>query len=147
MQSDRLRRQARWSTGALLLLLIQCFAAPRPASAGCNNHLVTSKSERLLAHNRLDDLITGGLSATRTGTSEQDHPDRPAPRRCSGPGCSSGVPRPPSTASPSSGGPNQWIALEAALGPIAVSLPRLVPDEPAARPAGYKPSIFHPPPA
>ena len=147
MRSDRLGRLARWSTGALLLLLIQCFAAPRPAWAGCNNHLVTSQSEGRLALNRLDDLITGGLPATLAGTSGQDRPDRPAPRRCSGPGCSSGVPRPTSAASPSSGGPDQWVTLEAAPGPIAASPPHLVPDEPAARPAGHKPSIFHPPPA
>ncbi len=130
-----------------MLLLIQCFAAPRSAWAGCNNHLVTSKSERLLAYNRLDDLMTGGLSETHSGTPENDRPDWPAPRRCSGPGCSSGVPVPPSTASPSPGGPDQWVALEAARGLISASPPRLVPDESAARPDGHKPSIFHPPPA
>ncbi len=91
MRSDRLGRLARWSTGALLLLLIQCFAAPRSAWAGCNSHLVTSQSLRVLAHDHLDELITGGISATHAAGPERD---RPAPRRCSGPGCSGGVPGP-----------------------------------------------------
>jgi hypothetical protein len=147
MRSDRLGRLPRWCTGALLLLLIQCFAAPRSAWAGCNNHLVTSQSERLLHHNRLDELITGGLSATLAEGPGQDRPDRPAPRRCSGPGCSSGVPWPLPTTSPTPGGPDQWVALEAVLDLIVASPSRLVPDESAARPAGHKPSIFHPPPA
>ena len=147
MRSDRLGRLARWSTGALLLLLIQCFAAPRSAWAGCNNRLVTSRSERLLAHNRLDERIAVGLSAALEEGPGQDRPDRPAPRRCSGPGCSSGVPWPLSTASPSSGGPDQWLALEAVLNLVVASPPRLVPDEPAAQSAGHKASIFHPPPA
>ena len=146
MRSDRLRRLARWSTGALLLLLIQGFAAPRSARAGCNNHLVTLQSERLLDHNRLDELITGGLSATLVEGPGRDHPDRSAPRRCSGLGCSSGVPWPLSTSSPRSDGPDQWVAFEAALGSVVASPPRLVPEEPAVRPAGHRPSIFHPPP-
>src|SRR5262249_12260310 len=33
---------------------------------------------------------------------------------------------------------------EVVLGPIVASPPRPVPDEPAARPAGHTPSIFHP---
>ncbi len=147
MRSDRLGRLARWSTGALMLLVIQCFAAPRSAWAGCNSHLVTSRSERPLAYDRLDELITGGLALTVAEGPGQDRPDRSAPRRCSGPGCSSGVPSPISTTPPSTGGPDQWVALEAVLGLIVASPPRLVPAEPAARPAGHKPSIFHPPPA
>ena len=149
MRSIPFERLARWGTGALVLLLVHGLAAPRTARAGCN-HLVTSQSDRLLDFNRLDDLITGGSAATRADDPARNDPAQPGPQRpgrCSGPGCSSSIPRPPSTASPSSGGPDQWMALGAVLGLAIASPPRLVPDEPAARPAGHKPSIFHPPPA
>lgn len=147
MRSDRLERVARWGMGALLLLLMQCFAAPQSAWAACTNHLITSRSERLLAYDRLDDLITGDLSATLAEGPRRQQPGRPAPRPCSGPGCKSSVPRPVSTASPSSAGPDQWIALRAVPGPVAASPDPLLPDEPADRPIGHRPSIFHPPPA
>jgi len=142
IRSIRLGRLMRWGTGALVLLLAHGLGAPGTARAGCN-HLVTSQVDRLLDVNRLDDLITGS-------SARLDEPGQPGPRPprpCSGPGCSSGVPRPPSTASPSSTGPDQWAALDAVVDSDIASPPRLVPDEPAARPAGHKPSIFHPPPA
>ncbi|MHB1556635.1 MAG: hypothetical protein ACYC61_04030 [Isosphaeraceae bacterium] len=147
MRSDRFGRLARWGMGALLLLLLQCFAAPQSARAACSNHLVTSQSERRLAYDRLDDLITGGLFTTLADGPRQERPDRPVPRPCSGPGCSSSVPRPVSTAFPGTVGPDQWIALRAVPGPAAASPAPLMPDEPADRPAGHRPSIFHPPPA
>ena len=134
-------RLLRWGTGALVLLLAHGLGTPGAALAGCN-HSVTSQSDRRLDFNRLDDLITGGSIDLLAG---QPGPGRPG--RCSGPGCSSEVPRPVSTASPSSSGPDQWMALGAVLGLAITSPPRLVPDEPAARPAEHKPSIFHPPPA
>jgi hypothetical protein len=132
-----------------VLLLIHGLAAPRSAWAGCN-HLVTSQADRRLDFNRLDDLITGSsaLLADELGQERPGQPGPRAPRPCSGPGCSSGGPSlPVSTTSPGSGGPDQWVALESVLAPAVASPPRLVPDEPAARPAGHKPSIFHPPPA
>jgi hypothetical protein len=150
MRSISFERLARWGAGALVLLLVHGLAAPRTARAGCN-HLVTSQSDRLLGFNRLDALITGGSSAILSDDSSGHDPTgRPGPRRpgpCSGPGCSSSIPRPLSTASPSSSGPDQWMALGAVLNRAIVSPPRLVRDEPAVRPAGHKPSIFHPPPA
>jgi hypothetical protein len=132
----------RWGTGALVLLLAHGLGAPGAARAGCN-HLVTSQSDRLLDFNRLDDLITGSSAIH----DEPVQPDPGRPRPCSGPGCSSSIPRPASTGSPGSSGPDQWATLEAALDSSVASPPRLVPDEPAARPAGHQPSIFHPPPA
>jgi hypothetical protein len=141
-RSIGLERLMRWGIGALVLLLAHGLGAPGAARAGCN-HLVTSQSDGLLEFNRLDDLITG--SSAMPVEPSQSVPRSPRP--CSGPGCSSSVPRPPSTASPSSSGPDQWAALDAALDSVIASPPRLVPDEPAARPAGHKPSIFHPPPA
>jgi hypothetical protein len=143
-QAIGFERLTRWGIGALVLLLAHGLGAPGVARAGCN-HLVTSQFDRRLDFNRLDDLITGGSIAMPGDESGQPGP-RPS-KPCSGPGCSSGVPWPLSTASPSSGGPDQWVALAAVLGPAVTSPPRHLPDEPAARPAGHKPSIFHPPPA
>jgi hypothetical protein len=137
-------RLMRWGVAALVLLLAHGLSAPGIARAGCN-HLVTSQSDRRLDFNQLDDLISGASTAIPADESGQPGP-RPS-RRCSGPGCSSGVPWPVSTTSPSSGGPDQWVALQAALGPVVTSPPRHLPDEPAACPAGHQPSIFHPPPA
>lgn len=129
-------RLMRWGAGALMLLLAHGLVAPS-ARAGCNDHLVTSQADRRLDFNRLDELITG----------DSADPDR-APRPCSGPGCSGGGPSAPaSTASPHSGGPDQWVALAAAVGADVASPPRIAPDDPAARPDGHRPSIFHPPPA
>ncbi len=142
-QAIGFERLMRWGIGALVLLLAHGLGAPGAARAGCD-HLVTSQSDRRLDLNRLDDLITGGSTVMPA-----DEPGQPGPRpsrRCSGPGCSSGVPWPLSTASPNSGGPDQWVALEAVLDLAISSPPRHLPDEPAARPAGHKPSIFHPPP-
>jgi hypothetical protein len=141
-KSIGLGRLMRWGTGALVLLLAHGLGAPAAARAGCN-HLVTSQSDRLLDINRLDDLIAGSSAPL-------DGPGQPGPRPpgpCSGPGCSSSIPRPASTTTPGSGDPDQWAALEAARDSAVLAPPRLVPDEPAARPAGHKLSIFHPPPA
>jgi hypothetical protein len=140
MRSIPFERLARWGTGALVLLLAHGLAAPRTAQAGCN-HLVTSQSDRLLDHNRLDSLITGHVQ----DPAGQPGPQGPLP--CSGPGCSNGVPRPVPAAPSAPVGPDQWLALSAAMRLTEVAPHRLPPDEPAARPAGHKPSIFHPPPA
>lgn len=144
IRSIGIHRLMRWGTAAFVLLLAHGLGAPRSAWAGCG-HLVTSQADRRLDFNRLDDLITGAAPGLRA-----DDPGQPvpaAPRKCSGPGCSGGVPWPLSTASPTTGGPDQWIALESVLAIVVVSPPHWLPDEPAARPAGHKPSIFHPPPA
>ena len=150
IRSIGIHRLIRWGTAAFVLLLAHGLGAPRSAWAGCN-HLVTSESGRRLELDRLDDLITGGSSAfladESSGREWPGQPGRRAPKPCSGPGCSSSIPRPASTGSPTTSGPDQWIAMESVLALSPVSPPRLVPDEPAARPAGHKPSIFHPPPA
>jgi hypothetical protein len=149
MRSMRSERLTRWATGALMLLLIHGLGAPRSARAGCN-HLVTSKSDRLLEVNRLDALITGDSSASFSDDLAQDPLGEHSPNRptsCSGPGCSSRVPWPVSSTSQGSTGSDQWVVLNAVVHLAAVSPPCRTLDEPAARPAGHKPSIFHPPPA
>lgn len=130
------RRLVRWGIGAAVLLLAHGLGAPGTAFAGCS-HQVTSQADRRLDIHRLDDLVTGDSNPTPTGQ----------PCRCSGPGCSSDTPRPASTASPSSDGPDLRATLGSVLVPMVTSPPRLLPDQPAARPVGHKPSIFHPPPA
>jgi hypothetical protein len=149
MRSRGFEPLRRWGTGALVLLLIHGLGAARSARAGCN-HLVISKSDQLRGLNRLDALILGEASATieddsARGPANPHEPRRPTP--CSGPGCSSRVPLPVSTASQGSDGSDQWVALGAVVGLPAASLPDRTLDEPACRPAGPKPSIFHPPPA
>jgi hypothetical protein len=146
MRSIPFERLMRWGTGALVLLLAHGLGVPRTARAGCS-HLVTSQSDRLLGFNRLDDLITGGTSALLADDAGRDLPGPRRPGPCSGPGCSSGVPRSVPTAPSAPVGPDQWVALGAILRLTEVAPVRHSPDEPAARPAGHKPSIFHPPPA
>src|SRR5262245_56120000 len=113
MSFMRLDRLARWETGALLLLLVHGFGAPRSAWAGCN-HLVLSRSDLLLAFNQLDVLIAGdssGLSSDDLATDPlgQQGPKRPTP--CSGLSCSNRVPLPVPMAFPGSHRVDQWGVL------------------------------------
>jgi hypothetical protein len=138
-----------WAIGTLVLLLAHGLGSPRSAWAGCS-HLVSSRSDRLLEFNRLDDLLTSGSSFWVSDNPDQDPPREPGPQRptpCSGPGCSSRIPLPVPTASQGSGGSDQWVVLSAVPSLPVVSPSSRTFDEPATRPAGHKPSIFHPPPA
>jgi hypothetical protein len=140
-----LGRLVRWGAGALVLLLAHGLVAPGAVRAGCN-HPVTSQADRRLDLHQLDGLITGSASDLVGDDLGQDRPGQ-SPRRCSGPGCSRGVPWPAPTAFQVSPGHDQWIVIGSVLALTVVTSPRLVADEPAARPAGFRPSIFHPPPA
>ncbi|MFI5459091.1 MAG: hypothetical protein ACHRXM_26990 [Isosphaerales bacterium] len=139
----------QWGAGALIVLLVHCLVASRSAWAGCN-HLISSRSDRLLEFNRLDAIVAGGSSSSFSDDLARDPLEekgskRPAP--CSGPSCSSRVPLPLPAASQGPDGSDQWVVMNAVV-PLAVVSPRCrTIDEPAARPAGHKPSIFHPPPA
>src|SRR5262249_16861804 len=100
--------------------------------------------------NQLDALIVGD-SPSLADNPAQDPLQPQGPRRrtpCSGPGCSSSrvpVPVPATSQGPDSS--DQWAALGALrLLPILFP-PSRTTDEPAARPVGQGPSIFHPPPA
>ncbi|MFI5461678.1 MAG: hypothetical protein ACHRXM_40350, partial [Isosphaerales bacterium] len=108
MGSIRFERLGRWGIGALMLLLFHGLGTPRSAWAGCN-HLVSSRSGRLLDFNRLDALIASGSSATLLAEDplrEEQGPKHPAP--CSGPGCSSRVPMPVPTSLSDSDRSDQW---------------------------------------
>jgi len=131
-----------------MVLLVHSVGVSRSDGASCN-HLVTSRSDRLLDFNRLDAIIVGGSSSFADDLADdpidEKGPKRPTP--CSGPGCSSRVPLPVPAASQSLDGSGRWLVLNAVV-PRAVVSPRCrTLDEQAARSAGHKPSIFHPPPA
>ena len=148
MRSDRLKRLARSGIGVLALLLIQGFSAPRLAWAGCN-HLVVSRLDSSMDFNRLDELVPA-----RSASFSADDPARSplgpgVPERrtpCTGMSCSSRAPLPASTVSSEPRNVDQW----GALGALVVPEPLLALDrsheQPISGRAGYKPSIFHPPP-
>jgi len=132
-----------------MLLLVQGFFASRSAWAGCN-HLVSSRSERLFAFDRLDAIITGGSSSSFSDDLAGDPPREHGPRRpapCSGPGCSSRVPVPLPTAFAGPQSTDQWVVVNAVASVTVAASRRCTVDEPGARPTGQKPAIFHPPPA
>ncbi len=132
-----------------MLLVVHGFCAPRAAWAGCS-HLVVSQSDRLLGLNRLDAFIVGEVSSMVSDDRVQSPWQQPSRNRrlpCAGPGCSDRVPTPLSTTSQASEGADQWGALNTlALHPI-VSPSHKTIDEPVLLTTGFKPSIFHPPPA
>jgi hypothetical protein len=147
MTVKRFERLGRWGIGALTLLLFHGLSTPRSAWAGCN-HLVSSRSDRLRDFNRLDAFIVYGSSVSLSAEDpliEDQGPNRPAP--CSGPGCSSRVPMPVPTVFFDSDRVDQWGNLTS-LAIFKSASPRIrMIEEPAGRPSGQKPSIFHPPPA
>jgi len=147
MKPNRFERLMRWGAGALMLLLIHGFCAPRSAWAGCN-HLVVSKSDRLLGFNQLDALIVGGSSSTLSDDMAHDPLEEPWSKRptpCSGPGCSSRVPMPIPTTIPAPDGTQQWGTLSVpVIVPAASPLERMT-AEPAPDSSREDSSIFHPP--
>lgn len=151
MRSRSSERAKPWVTGALLLLLVHGLGTARTAWGGCS-HLVLPKSDRLRTFNHLDALIIGiGKSPSPIAGEPAQVPGEPAGRNrrapCSGPGCSSRVPLPVSTASPGLDGSDQWVSWHSAAS-LAAALPfgRTI-DEPTDRPTGQEAPIFRPPPA
>jgi len=149
MRSDYPKRLVRWGLGALMLLLVHEYGAPRAARAGCN-HLVVSQSAPLLGLDRLDAFILADTSSMVSNDSVQ-HPlqqqDRKRRLPCSGPSCSDHIPSPVRAASQESGSFDQWGTLNTLVLHEIVSPSDKTIDEPVVRPMGKKPSIFHPPPA
>ena len=88
MRSGDYKRMARLGTGALVLLMVHGFCAPRSAWAGCN-HLVTSR----LAQEQLPSLIEP-LILDLAGHSNP-LPVPAAPRPCLGGWCSGQPATPP----------------------------------------------------
>jgi hypothetical protein len=147
MRPDRFERLTRWGAGALMLLLVHGFCAPRSAWAGCS-HLVVSNSERLLDYNQLDALVADGSSASLSNDTAS-HPtgDRGSNRStpCSGPGCSNRVPMPVPTTIPAPDGTDHWGALGVPIILPATSPPERMTAEPTLDPSRQESSIFHPP--
>jgi hypothetical protein len=149
MRRTHFERLARWGTGALVLLIVHGLAGLRSALAGCN-HLVVSKSDRTSPFHRIDAALAGGGFASLAAHPAPELPNPPGPRRptpCSGPGCSSRVPLPAPTAVPDSDRTDHWVVLNAVTPLTLASPPHHRIAEPAGRPTGEGPSIFHPPPA
>lgn len=145
VQSERLMR---WLAGPLMVVLALSLVASGSARAGCSHPVTSEFDRRVAAFDRLDDLITGGLSVMAAASIPGRAPsDRPQPRRCEGPGCSGSVPRPgpASSATPVTYGLDQWIALAQTLDDASLLSNRLVPEQAPACPAGHAPSVFHPP--
>ena len=141
------RNQVRIGIGAILLLLIQAFIAPRPSWAGCNP-LVGSSTHPARSFAHLDDLITTGnpsmiQSHRAVGLPARSGPGRPAP--CSGPSCSGRIPLPVSTATTGFANPDQWgvvgESLDMTRSPGRVEYHD---DEPPCHSGGLL-FIFHPP--
>jgi hypothetical protein len=147
MRPDRFERLTRWGAGALMLLLVHGFCAPRSAWAGCS-HLVVSNSERLLNYNQLDALVAGGSSASLLVDAARNPPGDRASKRstpCSGPGCSKRVPIPIPTTIPPPDRTDHWGALGVPIILPAVSPPERMTAEPTPDPSRQESSIFHPP--
>ena len=141
------QRLARLGTGAVLLLLVQVFAASGSVWASCN-HLVTSRSDPYLSLARLDGLFVTGSPAKAMGATIQSPLEAPAPARqlpCSGLTCSSRDSLPSSTIAAEPGDSDQWGALIAQLVPKVASPPFATQDEPASCSQLIRISIFHPP--
>jgi hypothetical protein len=139
MKPDRLERLTRWGAGALMLLLVHGFFAPRAAWAGCS-HLVVSRSDRLLEFNQIDPLVAGDST---TLLPDERGPKRPAP--CSGPGCSKRVPIPIPTTFPAPDDTHQWGTLGIpAIRPAASPFDRMT-DEPVRDSSRQETAVFHPP--
>jgi hypothetical protein len=145
MKKAHSRRLARLATGALVVLIVQCFCATRSAWAGCS-HLVGSRSDRLDLE-RLDLLIVSGSSSLTTNDGAQSPQEPSVPTRpCSGLSCSSRDPLPISTAVPATGSlSDQCCALGTLVLPGSTSRSARTLEEPVPTSLGEPSSIFHPP--
>ncbi len=149
MSLERSQRLMRWLAGPLMAVLALGLIASGSARAGCSHPVTSEFDRRVAAFDRLDELITGAFTATvpvpvpgRPGRAPGDRP-----RPCDGPGCSGSMPRPgpASSASPITHGFDHWIALGRSLDDASFISTRVVPEPAPACPAGYAPSVFHPP--
>jgi hypothetical protein len=139
MRSGDYKRLARLGTGALVLLLVHGFSAPRSAWAGCN-HLVTSR----IAQEQLSSRI-GPLLLDLAGHSNP-LPVPEAPRPCMGGWCSGQPATPP--VPPEVFGHGQleslaWCTLFPGLDSAASS--SLSSETNSLRPVREGNDVFHPP--
>ena len=86
LHGERLERLGRIAFFAILVAFV---LAPRPVSAGCNNHARSASSSPWRTA-QLDALLRGDLAADMRTTDEPTS----APPTCSGPSCSNNVPAP-----------------------------------------------------
>jgi hypothetical protein len=141
-----LRRLVRLGTGALVLLVVHGFGAPRSAWASCG-HPLSAQRNPFLDLYLLDEILMVGSSSFSHDGPPRSPLDPPARRsRCSGLSCSSRDPLPISTASPGLDSSQQWGAAAGTLvDPDIRSAAGRAFDEPSPTATGEKTSIFHPP--
>ena len=111
---------------------VATLSPPIPTGRSISTGLMRSSLGVLVHHSK---RITRGEKSTG-----------PAAAPCSGPGCSRRVPMPIPTVFFDSDRFDQWGHLATLVTIPSVSPPNRTVEEPAARPSGQKPSIFHPPP-
>jgi len=131
-----------------MLLLVSVVASPSFARAGCDNHLISSSSDKSVNLLYLDSLILARSSISLQGDRDRSPLDRSdAPRRpsCSGPSCSNSVPLPVSTVSPRPEGRDHWGTMGTIVAVDTTSVHDRASDEPKLSPTGESSSIFHPP--
>jgi hypothetical protein len=138
------KHPAWWGAVVFTLFLSLCHAAPGSAEAACN-HLVSSKSIRSLDWNRLDGAILGEASL-RTWANSVHPTQSPVRRPCTGMSCSSQIPIPSSTTSPTASGFDHWADCNAESLHEVTHLAELMANEPGFRSLNGGPSIFRPPP-
>lgn len=138
LHSERLERLGRIAFFAILVAFV---LAPRPVSAGCNNHGRSASSSPWRTA-QLDALLRGDLAAELTTTDEP----KPAPPTCSGPSCSNNVPAPLSPILDRDLGQHRGDSLLAFAPRLPVSASRVfhAADEPLA-PTFPTSRVFHPP--
>ncbi len=147
MTDQRFGRLSRWTTGAILSLVLQTLGTSSSAWASCDRHAAL-RLVTILDQSRLDSLILGHGSP-RTGIEHTPDPleplghERPVP--CSGPGCSNRIPPPVPMGLSGFHPVDQW-GLLGMTDLVPIRSPRVQAiNEPTPFPSGQSLSIFHPP--
>ncbi len=146
MAKVKVKRLARLTAGALLLLAVSGFVAPRSAWAGCS-HPASSQRDPFLDLYRLDAIFMAGSSSDSQDGLSRSPLESPARRSpCSGLSCSNRDPLPISTTLPGLESSQQWaVPLGALVDLDTQSLTGRTFDEPAPTASDEETSIFHPP--
>ncbi len=130
-----------------MLVLVGLFVVPPPVSAGCNNHLVTSRTDRLVIFEILDDSVAGRAPSLQFDRAQSplEKPDAPRKGPCSGLSCSNSVPVPVSSTTPVPVLRDRWGALGIVIEIDDTSVYHRSTEGAGPAPFGDRSSIFHPP--
>jgi hypothetical protein len=137
MRSGDYKRVARLGTGALVLLLVHGFCAPRSALAGCN-HLVTSRLAQDRLSSRIEPLILD--------LAGHSNPLPAAPRPCLGGWCSGQPATPPVPPEVFNHGQlDSWAWCRSIPGLDSAAFSFLSAETTSLRPVRQGNDVFHPP--